>query len=487
MTAQPIEPAELAALFAPGEIETLGDDPGWRVTDDEQPRILHDAAAFRAEALRQAAEAERPLTEEEAAVVTRIRMLAFPGQDLDEFLATGAGDVTWFGPIVDGGLAAFVGRPESFKSMAAVQLGLAGAAGGSWLGFELGEPRPFVYISGEKSRATIRDRLERMAAELAPAAPVRILHRAGVSFGDREAWGRVVELVAEYGPRTFVVCDTIASLAGPGFDENSGRDMATVLAALRQLGDAGATVAALHHPSKHGDGTGGIRLRGHTSLWGEIDCTLEFTRPDRSTEAGIVRIEPKDGDLALRAFRWDRTSFLVEPETAVLPATSAAIAAVVDALYQGDPLSAERIRAEFPGHGRTVMLDRLGEAVSAGLVARVGRGKATGYVPVPRAMRPDESDSEHGGRTPDVSAEPRTIDRGTPGRSADEGIERGIVRGGGSIGPPPDDPQAGGEPATAWHQPCLDYQSHRSRHRMVEGRWTCDACSPPSEVVTWLA
>ena len=118
-------------------------------------------------------------------------------------------------------------------------------------------------------------------------------------------------------------CDTVASLAGPGFDENSGRDMATVLAALRRLGDAGATVAACHHPAKHGEGTGGIRLRGHSSLWGEVDGVLEFTRPDRSIEAGLVRIEPKDGDLRLVPFRWDRETFLLEPEAGIVPVTVA--------------------------------------------------------------------------------------------------------------------------------------------------------------------
>ncbi|MEW5989725.1 MAG: AAA family ATPase [Chloroflexota bacterium] len=329
------------------------------------------------------------------AEVGRERTLADAiGLELGPFLATGEGPVRWCGPIVDGGLAAFLGRPESFKSMAVVQFGLAAAAGGSWLGIELGEPRPFVYLAAEKSAATIRDRLARMTERIRPVAPVRIVHRAGVTFGDRASWDRVVELVTEYGPRTFVAGDTIASLAGPGFDENSGRDMATVLAALRRLGDVGATVAAVHHPAKHGEGTGGIRLRGHSSLWGEVDGTVEFTRPDRAVEAGMVRIEPKDGDLRLIAFRWDRETFLLEPEAGLLAVTPSTIAEVVDALYAGQPLSADRIRAEFPGHGRSAFLDRLRDTVTAGLVARIGGGRTSGYVPVPRIGRagriPDE-------------------------------------------------------------------------------------------------
>jgi len=315
------------------------------------------------------------------------------GKPLAEFLAEDAGPVRWSvpGAIVGGGLAGFVGRPETFKTIGAMQLGLAGAAGGSWLGIDLGEPRPFVYLAAEKSRATVRDRLARMTRELAPVAPVRIVHRAGVTFGDRESWDRVRRVVDELGPRTFVVVDTIASLAGPGFDENSGRDMAVVLAALRALCDTGATVAALHHPSKYGEGTGGIRLRGHTSLWGEVDATLEFTRPDREAEGGMVRLEPKDGDLRLIAFRWDRETFLLEADTMARPLTATALAAIVDALYNdAGGLSAERIAAEFPGHGRSIIRERIGQAVAGGLIARVGRGPSTRYVPMPRVMRPDD-------------------------------------------------------------------------------------------------
>lgn len=315
------------------------------------------------------------------------------GLALDAFLAIEPGPASFFGPIVEGGIAIHVGRPETFKTFGSLQLGFAGACGGSWLGYELGEPRPFVYVSAEKSRSTVRDRLTHLAAAMPPAAPVWVVHRAGITFGDKEGWGRLRELVGWLGPRTFVVVDTIASVAGPGFDENNGRDMAVVLGALRQLADLGATVAALHHPSKHGDGVGGIRMRGHTSLWGEIDATLEFTRPDRAVEAGLVRVEPKDGDLRLIPFRWRRETFLLEEDAGILALTPTAIAAVVEALYDGTGLKAEAISARFPGSGRTVVLDRIAEAVRAGLIARTGQGRATAYIPMPRSTRPDDSDS----------------------------------------------------------------------------------------------
>ena len=430
------------------------------------------------------------------------------GLGLPEFLAAGTGPVSWFGPVVEGGVAAFIGRPESFKSFAAMQLGLAGACGGSWLGLELGEPRPFVYLSAEKSGATVRDRLARMSATLQPAAPVWVVHRSGVTFGDRSSWRRVVALVRELGPRTFVVADTVASLAGPGFDENSGRDMAVVLGALRELVDAGATVAALHHPAKHGEGNGGIRMRGHTSLWGEVDGTIEFSRPDRSVEAGLARVEPKDGDLHLIPFRWDRSTFLLEQDAGVLPLTAASVASIVEALYVGSPLSAGRIAAEFTGHGRTIILERIREAVDAGLLARLGRGKATGYVPVPRLMRArqfgilgapaaDDSDEALADDSP-VTQPPivrtahapeqaivRRDDQSSAIRPDDRQSVKSSVRPGGSIeGPRADNSQPDANPTDERAASagavidCRDYRAHQSQHRQVDGRWTCDACTP---------
>lgn len=126
---------------------------------------------------------------------------------------------------------------------------------------------------------------------------------------------------------------------------------------------------------------------------GEIDATLEFTRPDRAIEAGLVRVEPKDGDLRLIPFRWRRETFLLEGDDGILALTPAAVAAVVEALYDGTGLKAEAISARFPGSGRTVVLDRIAEAVRAGLIARTGQGRATAYIPMPRSTRPDDSDS----------------------------------------------------------------------------------------------
>jgi hypothetical protein len=347
---------------------------------EEQERIVRGAAAFRQRVDEQQAEADRQLTPQEHADLVRIRAIGLPGLPLDEFLDGGADGVEWFGPIVVGGVAGFLGKPETFKSFGVLQLGLAGAAGGSWLGMDLGAPRPFIYITGEKSAATVHDRLRRISLATRPVAAIRIVHKPGISFGD-SSWQRIVDLVSAYGPRLFVACDTLASLAGPGFDENSGKDMSTVLGAMRRITATGATVAVVHHPSKHGEGTGGDRLRGHSSLWGELDGLVEFTRDARGEAVGTARIQPKDGEVHRVLFRWDPSTFLLTPSTDRPRLTATAVADIVRTKYAGSPIPAIDIFGEFPGHSRSSFYDRLKEARDAGLVAIDGRGRASSYVP----------------------------------------------------------------------------------------------------------
>lgn len=310
---------------------------------------------------------------------------------LAEFLAASTSGIRWLvdGMAVEGGLVAILGRPESFKSTAALQLGLS-VAGGSlrWLGAALGPARPFVYVTAEKSGDSVREKFRRLAASLPPTEPVYVSHRAGVMFGNA-AWRELIALVQRLGS-SVVVLDTLASLAGPGFDENSGKDMSVALGAIRELCDHGATVFLVHHPAKHGEGAGGIRLRGHTSLWGEVDAVLEFVRPDRERPEGTIRVEPKDGDFRLVRFEWEAETFLVQPRTAV-GLSAVAVAEVVDALSAGGPVTSDQILKEFPGHGRSAVLARLGEAVHSGLVGRKGKGPTTRYEPPPQ---PDDAVSD---------------------------------------------------------------------------------------------
>ena len=299
------------------------------------------------------------------------------GLDLADSLEAGDGTVHWHveGAIVRGAFVQLLGKWESFKSMALLDLGGCAAAGAAWLGMAV-ERRPFLYVSNEKSPQTIRDRLARIVSPRVLRERVVIVHREGVKF-DRH-WDRVVARVEELG-EPFVAIDTLTSLAPAGFNENKGEHMSVVLDAVRQLTTLGATVAVAHHPSKATNGTG----RGHGSLDGEIDGTLEFDRPDLNRPAVNLAIRPKDGEHRHLRLVFDPETLRLEPDVIGPAATVAEVVAAVRRIYRetGQPVRREQVRPEFANHGETVIKARLREAVEGGMLTVAGKGPTTAYLP----------------------------------------------------------------------------------------------------------
>jgi hypothetical protein len=164
---------------------------------------------------------EAPLPENEVRAIARSisRHSATAGMEsppliglaLEEFLAESTAGVQWMldQVIVEGALVAIVGRPESFKTMGMLDLGLVGAgAAEAWLEIGIGQARPLVYVSNEKAGATVRERFRRMTLDREPTAPVHIIHRKGVTFGDRASWDAVVATVGSFGRPCTVAVDT---------------------------------------------------------------------------------------------------------------------------------------------------------------------------------------------------------------------------------------------------------------------------------------
>jgi hypothetical protein len=318
---------------------------------------------------------------------------------LAEFLADEPDDSMWDLPglIARGGFVVCVGAPESFKTFGGftVELAFSGAIP-DFLGIVPAERMPVLYVSNEKSRAMVRARLRRMTADgRMPIQPFGVLHRRGVQFGS-PSWNRVTDALRAYGRRALVLLDTEASLSRPGFDENSGRDTGIVLDCIRQIqGEFDATVILNVHPSKYAQGAAGAKVRGHTSLWGEADAIWEYQRPNRADESGMLVADVKDGGRLVLPFRWNRDTFLLQPGERLTLITTT-VAAVVRALWQGEPLASEAIVQKFaPNHKRTAVLSKLAEAVVDGLVKRTGNGKSTRYHPFDQPDMADEPTGAH--------------------------------------------------------------------------------------------
>jgi hypothetical protein len=333
-------------------------------------RRIFEAAGRIAEAASYGAgedEISRRLAELET-VATGMRA-ARAAVSLDELLNDPA-PVAWTIPTicVVCSVTAVVGPPESFKSFLLLQAGLAGAGAGHLLGLRP-HPLPFLYISGEKSPATVRERFRRMVRDLPPSEPVMILHRAGVTFG--RGWDIVRRTLDGFGRPALVGLDTLASLSGPGFDENSGQDMAVALAAMRSIvTDYGATILLVHHPAKHAEGSGGATLRGHSSLFGEIDGVISMRRHSREITTGTLTAEPKDGERVVLGFEWSPETFRLSLSGTVL-LTLENIGQTVESL--GDEVTGDEIAAAFPGHSERTIYNRIAQAIEVKIIERTGK------------------------------------------------------------------------------------------------------------------
>jgi hypothetical protein len=318
---------------------------------------------------------------------------------LSDFISADEDVSPWSLPglLARGGFVLCVGAPESFKTFGGftVELAFSGAIT-DLLGVVPAERTPVLYVSNEKAGQMVRSRLRQMTADgRMPDEPFNVLHRRNVQFGS-PTWSLVTDALGDFNRPALVLLDTVASLSPPGFDENSGRDASVVLNSIRQMqAEFGATVILNVHPSKYGQGPGGAKVRGHTSLWGEADAVWEYQRPSLSNHDGILIADVKDGERRLLPFRWNAETFLLEPR-GPLHLAAATVAEMVRALWRGERVRSDVIIAAFaPAHRRTAVLDRLSEAVSTGLVATVGKGKSTGYMPADASAEADERELDH--------------------------------------------------------------------------------------------
>ena len=91
--------------------------------------------------------------------------------------------------------------------------------------------------------------------------------------------------------RAFFI-DTLAT-ASPGADENSGKDMGAVMNNLDRIGKAlpGTHVALVHHLN-----AAGTKLRGHSSIYANIDQVIMVTRNESTGERTAILDKQKDDE-----------------------------------------------------------------------------------------------------------------------------------------------------------------------------------------------
>lgn len=312
------------------------------------------------------------------------------GVPLDDFLAS-TDSMTWAvdGLAINGGIVVFAGRPESFKSTAAHNLGMTYARvwDGPWMGLDVAEG-PVIYLTNEKAAGSIKDRLGKMrAAGDPPKHDFLVIHNLVRMTNDappkKEPWSALVATVeglyAACGNRVMVIVDTLASCAPTGFNENDITHVQPVLDHLKEVRDAGATVILVHHFSKagHGNGDDSMGMRGHTALYGDVDGTVIFTRSDPERPVGRMLPRPKDGASSAKPFSVDvDTDFrMVEANPGIVIAL-VTLDLIVDAVADGcgnEPKIIDHVKRTVPNATRAMVRPMIDKCAADGRIFRASK------------------------------------------------------------------------------------------------------------------
>jgi putative DNA primase/helicase len=171
------------------------------------------------------------------------------------------------------GLGVFYGGPGTGKSALVIDMVRCISAGLPWFGREVSQQR--VWYIALEGGAGVRMRV--MAAEMryGPRVQAKFVFD-NFSFLREDDLKELLSLIDAYDGVGLIVIDTLAC-AMPGGDENSSRDLGTVVAGAKALQEkTGGAVLMVHHTGK--DPKRG--MRGHSLLHGAIDTAIEVTRHD---------------------------------------------------------------------------------------------------------------------------------------------------------------------------------------------------------------
>lgn len=206
--------------------------------------------------------------------------------------------------MIDGWLTvgdkSIIGGPSrSGKSFLAIHAGASTARGVDFFGNKVMTPGLVIYQAGEGARG-VKKRIRAYRKHFGVGASERVpfvLLQSKIdlynSDGDTQALIDEIQEIAKLYtvPLRAIFIDTLATATG-GADENSGRDMSTVMANVDRINAAtGAHVCLVHHMN-----AAGTKLRGHTSVYANVDQVITVTRDEVTKIRTAVLDKQKDGE-----------------------------------------------------------------------------------------------------------------------------------------------------------------------------------------------
>lgn len=188
--------------------------------------------------------------------------------------------------------AVLYGPSGTLKSFVMIDMALSIATGTPWQGKDT-KQRTVFYLAGEGEQGFAK-RLAAWCMVRNTKAPAQFAFRQIPRIQDASQLDQLVDAIrlieAENGQAGLIVIDTLFT-ALDGGDENSGKDMGQVIAAMKRLRvEFGAAVVAVHHTGKVGEAA-----RGHSSLPSGMDVMLYAKPGPTPLTVEITNPKQKDG------------------------------------------------------------------------------------------------------------------------------------------------------------------------------------------------
>lgn len=245
------------------------------------------------------------------------------------------------------------GPPKAFKTFVAAELALAVATGTKAFGrFAVPDPGPVLFFGAEDPPPDLRIRFDGVARahslDLAKV-PLFLLDIAQLRLDDASHLDRLRRTVALHKPRLLVLDPFVRLVAG--LDENSAREVSTVLGSLRTLQrELDVTILLVHHMRKSPAAHPAQQLRGSGDFSAWLDSGLYLTRHGDDRMLVVEhRSAPAPAPFRLRLVPGDTPHLAIHDSDAVDPSPATADplqARVLERLHAASrPLPAQELRA----------------------------------------------------------------------------------------------------------------------------------------------
>ncbi|MDF3606533.1 AAA family ATPase [Paracoccus sp. DMF-8] len=230
-------------------------------------------------------------------------------------------------------LSFLAGASQSGKSFIAIDMAMAVARGVEWFGHKV-RRGGVIYQAGESAAGVRRRRFPAYRQKYdcgADPLSVVLLERPVDFYNSDDDVDAFIEECLHWkkkfrDPLELIIIDTF-NKATPGANENDGKDMGSVLARCERVRRAtGAHVMLVHH--MNADGT---KMRGHTSLFGNVDNVVTVRKIPDKTDADNRQVrewvlsKQKDGEDGIGA-KFVLPSLIIGQDSDGDPITSCTVA-----------------------------------------------------------------------------------------------------------------------------------------------------------------